>query len=65
MRRFSLFSITKDEQTAATAAAAVVINGLEAHFVVEIALKINLLGGSAGCEGGGQSYRQTLSMNTV
>ena len=49
MRRFSLFSITKDEQTAATA---VVINGLEAHFVVEIALKINLLGGSAGCEGG-------------
>ena len=53
MRRFSLFSITKDEQTAATAAVAVVvINGLEAHFVVEIALKINLLGGSAGCEGG-------------
>ena len=59
----SLLSITKDEQTAV--AVVVVINGLEAHFVVEIALKINLLGGAAVEREGeeGQSYGQTLSLS--
>ena len=42
-------------------AVVVVINGSEAHFVVEIALKINLLGDTAERER--QGYRQTLSMN--
>ena len=42
-------------------AVVVVINGSEAHFVVEIALKINLLGDTAERER--QSCRQTLSMN--